>query len=263
MEAIRRLSRPSMLALADALVAGRCNPAEGPRGLADVLPDGQAEPVARDLQDLSAGGLPPRQLAMVLRALAAERADAQAIADRTELVWSGEETSSQTRSTAVVVQQLFEEAQRTVLVASYAFDHSSGGDSLFAKLAARMDAEPGLQARFFVNVERRYGDDRTDEAIVAAFAATFRERVWPGKRMPEVHFDPRGLVLGAQRACLHAKCVVMDESAAFITSANFTEAAHERNYEAGILVRDGRIASSLAEQFESLAASGKLRRVSW
>ncbi|WP_309744892.1 hypothetical protein [Chamaesiphon sp. OTE_20_metabat_361] len=31
---------------------------------------------------------------------------------------------------------------------------------------------------------------------------------------------------GRTRACLHAKCVVIDEEYLLVTSANFTEAAH-------------------------------------
>ena len=261
MEGIRRLSRPLLLALADALATGKYQLAEGARGLAPFLPEGHDQTAADELHALAAEGMLPSHLALVLRALAAERGEAQAIADRTELVWSGDELPAQTRSTAVVVQQLFEEAKEAVLVASYAFDHGAGRENLFARLAARMDAEPGLRARFFVNVERRYGDGRTNDDLLAAFATTFRERIWPGRRLPEVFFDPRALVLGSERACMHAKCVVIDESVAFVTSANFTEAAHQRNFEAGMLVRDRRIAGVLAQQFEGLVAVGLLGRV--
>jgi phosphatidylserine/phosphatidylglycerophosphate/cardiolipin synthase-like enzyme len=54
---------------------------------------------------------------------------------------------------------------------------------------------------------------------------------------------------------------VIDEQIAFITSANFTQAAHERNYEAGVLLRDKRIASTLSQQFETLRELGHLRHV--
>lgn len=46
---------------------------------------------------------------------------------------------------------------------------------------------------------------------------------------------------------MHAKCVVTDETAAFLTSANFTEAAQERNIEVGLLSREPRIAAALVE----------------
>jgi len=57
------------------------------------------------------------------------------------------------------------------------------------------------------------------------------------------------------------KCVVVDEEEAQVTSANFTEAAQERNTEVGVLVRLPNFAKSLNEQFESLVNRGQLKRV--
>lgn len=259
MEAVRSLSRPLLLALADALVLSRYRPADGVPGLAGLIPESALELVAAELHAMTQSGLSGAHLASFLRTLAAERAEAQALSDRTELVWSGEEVAGQTRNTALIVRHLFEEARERVLIASYAFDHV-GGAALFGALAARFDSEAGLQIRFFVNIDRKFGDRRASQEIVAAFVKDFRERVWPGRRQPAVYFDPRALVLGSERACLHAKCVVADGQAAFVTSANFTEAAHERNYEAGVLLRDRRVASALEQQFESLAATGRLER---
>jgi phosphatidylserine/phosphatidylglycerophosphate/cardiolipin synthase-like enzyme len=45
----------------------------------------------------------------------------------------------------------------------------------------------------------------------------------------------------------------VDRRVAFVTSANFTEAAQTRNIEAGALVRDDGFARRLAEHFEALA----------
>jgi phosphatidylserine/phosphatidylglycerophosphate/cardiolipin synthase-like enzyme len=52
--------------------------------------------------------------------------------------------------------------------------------------------------------------------------------------------------------------LVIDDEIAFVTSANFTEWAQERNLEAGVLVRDGSFARSLRNQFESLIAASRL-----
>jgi phosphatidylserine/phosphatidylglycerophosphate/cardiolipin synthase-like enzyme len=51
---------------------------------------------------------------------------------------------------------------------------------------------------------------------------------------------------------LHAKAVVADEEAVFITSANLTEAALDRNIEMGLLVRDRALAASVVSHFRSL-----------
>ena len=52
----------------------------------------------------------------------------------------------------------------------------------------------------------------------------------------------------------------MDDETAFITSANFTESAHERNIELGVLFRENRrVAQSIRSKFESLIQNGFLK----
>jgi phosphatidylserine/phosphatidylglycerophosphate/cardiolipin synthase-like enzyme len=47
---------------------------------------------------------------------------------------------------------------------------------------------------------------------------------------------------------------------AFITSANFTESAHERNIELGVLFRENpKVAQSIRSKFESLIRNGFLK----
>jgi phosphatidylserine/phosphatidylglycerophosphate/cardiolipin synthase-like enzyme len=80
--------------------------------------------------------------------------------------------------------------------------------------------------------------------------------------MPEVYYDPRSLETdGGQRSSLHAKCVVVDRSVAFISSANFTEAAQKRNIEIGVLIRSASFAERIDSHFDALAASGIALRV--
>jgi phosphatidylserine/phosphatidylglycerophosphate/cardiolipin synthase-like enzyme len=53
------------------------------------------------------------------------------------------------------------------------------------------------------------------------------------------------------RSALHAKCIVIDGREALVTSANFTEAAQERNIELGLLVRSAEIASRIERHFQA------------
>ena len=81
-------------------------------------------------------------------------------------------------------------------------------------------------------------------------------------RPPELYFDPRSLAAKAdERGVIHAKCIVVDGRTALVTSANFTESAHARNTEAGVVVHDAGFAQSLEKQFTSLVEAGLLRRV--
>lgn len=253
---------PALEALALALESGR---------LRTPLSRGAAEQAAaldraawQALAGLNALGLGEAQAAALLRAVAVERRRAQALQDRVELVWTGpEEAGAGSRDTAAVVRQLFREAERTVLIASFALDTGERARSLFGELAARHDAEPGLAVRFYVNLARPYGeDDLSEQALIQRFARRFRDEVWPGARPPELFYDPRALEPGhGPRACLHAKCVVVDGRWSFVTSANFTEAAHGRNIEAGVLIEDPVFAAALTGQLHGLAASGALRPV--
>lgn len=58
---------------------------------------------------------------------------------------------------------------------------------------------------------------------------------------------------------LHAKAVVADDAAVFVTSANLTEAALDHNIELGLLVRDPALAVSVTTHFRALIDLGLLR----
>jgi phosphatidylserine/phosphatidylglycerophosphate/cardiolipin synthase-like enzyme len=58
---------------------------------------------------------------------------------------------------------------------------------------------------------------------------------------------------------MHAKCVIVDRSVALVTSANFTTAAQQRNFELGLLVRDDALAGSVWDHFDALVRAGVLR----
>ena len=64
--------------------------------------------------------------------------------------------------------------------------------------------------------------------------------------------NPRALEPDRPTGVLHAKAVVVDEEAVFITSANLTEAGLDRNIEMGLLTRDRPLALSVVRHFEVL-----------
>jgi len=258
-QALAGLGVEALRSLADALESGRLAPPYSALSLQHYLPAAAAASLSAELQ-VSARGTGPVQLAYTLRLVAAERERSFRSTDHVELVWSGPElTGAVSRDTAVVVRELFSSARQTVLVAGYAVYQ---GRQVFAALAENMDARPELRARMFFNVPRDPRDDRSDAELTREFADRFREREWPGRRLPGVFYDPRSLSREpGPRACLHAKCIVADSAIAFVTSANFTEAAQDRNIEAGVLVRSPAFAQALSAQFETLLRSGALRQL--
>jgi phosphatidylserine/phosphatidylglycerophosphate/cardiolipin synthase-like enzyme len=258
MNPLRGLSRPALLQLAQALETGSVSWPPSVLHLRRLGLD--ASPALVDeLSSLGPGKGPALFVAYTLRLLAEERADSQRSRDRIDLVWTGPEgLSARTRDTLVVVRELFQKAQSSVLVSTYAI---AQGQEVFEPLARAMDARLDLVVQFFLNVPRPYQDPRADSLILAESATVFRSG-WPGHRLPEVFYDPRSLSSASGgRVSLHAKCIVVDDRWAFVTSANFTEAAQQRNIEAGVLVDDEGFAHSLRAQFDGLVTAGTLRRL--
>lgn len=220
----------------------------------------RGEATAAELRRATEAGLLPVHIAYALRLLAAERAVATGLDRRAQLVWTGPDmVGSASRSTSVVVQEMFAAARASVLVAGFVVVQ---GKSLFEPLAKRMSDVPGLVVRMFFNVARTYGDDADDSEILRRFSERFCLEHWPWNPRPAVFYDPRALSReSGPRAVLHAKCVVVDDERSLVTSANFTEAAQERNIEAGVVVESAAFAKALRGQFEALVGAGVLKRV--
>jgi len=164
-----------------------------------------------------------------------------------------------TADTYAVVQSLFQEAENEIVLAGYAFHN---GKLLFERLAEQKRSRPHLRIIFHVDVPRRAGDTTTADDIILRYAEEFRSRHWPWQPFPEVYFDPRALDIGSHtRASLHAKVVVVDRTKLFLTSANFTEAAQQRNIEMGLLSNASYLAEQFASYFEGLRTAGHLRRL--
>ena len=216
------------------------------------------DPVVAESQRLYQAGMTAPQLALLLAALADDRAARPVLTEALDLAVTGPEAPSVAlRDTVVVVRELFAQAQQSVLVVGYAVHQ---GRSVFRALAERMEQRPGLNVRLCLHVPRPWGDQTAAEVLLQRFAERFKTQEWPGSRWPAVYYDPRSLELDAgKRASLYAKCVVVDRQVAFVSSANFTEAAQERNIEVGVLLRVPALAEQISRHFQALIEAGVLR----
>ena len=148
-------------------------------------------------------------------------------------MWSGPEVPGlHARDTRRVYEELLGSAQRSIWASTYAF---FDGPKAFEILARRMDATPALRATLLLNIQRKGGDTNVSEQLVRRFAEHFWKTDWPGSSRPNVFYDPRALDADGPAGVLHAKAVVADDEAIFITSANLTEAALDRNIELGAM----------------------------
>jgi phosphatidylserine/phosphatidylglycerophosphate/cardiolipin synthase-like enzyme len=259
-EVFPQLSAEDLRQLAGALRSGRLEPPYTAAGLGRYFAPEIAEAVTPELERLCTDGLRPIHLAWCLESLAEERGKHEGVLDVVDLVSTGPEGPSvANRDTGVVVREIFAVARHSVLVAGYAVYQ---GRRVFEALARRMDEEPSLRVKMFLDVRRTAGDTSVESEVLARFATKFKRNEWPGRRLPEVYYDPRALDLDpGKRASLHAKCVVVDRETAFISSANFTESAQQRNIEIGVLIRSRPLAQKLTHHFEATAEAGWLRAV--
>lgn len=253
-----RLSDADLRQLSGALQAGRLALPFSAVSLARYLAPELRDAVVAESQRLHRAGMTAVQLALLLEALAEDRAARAPLLDRLDLVTSGPEAPGVAiRDTAVVVRELFASARQSVLAVGYAVH---GGRYVFRALAERMEQHPDLEVRLCLDVQRPWQDVTPTALLLRRFAERFITREWPGSRLPAVYYDPRSLALEVgKRASLHAKCIVIDRQVAFVSSANFTEAAQVRNIEVGLLVRIPAIAEALARHFDALIEAGVLR----
>lgn len=213
---------------------------------------------AADLLDAGFQGDPEDVVAMLGRldragAMAALRV---AIAERVhrppprlDLVWTGPETrATLAPGTRAVVERLFESARRSVIVGGYTFDTPEILEPLHRAMRDR-----GVTAMLFLNVPSEADSAAEVEAVATRSIDRFFREIWVfGVPKPDVYYDPRSVVRGPPWVSLHAKCIVVDDERALVTSANFTDRGQTRNVEAGVLVEDRAFSGELGAQWRQL-----------
>jgi len=240
--------------LVSALESGILGPSPTPASLRSVIGDHEdAKNLAAALLELEHQGISGPAAAIWFRTL-------ERVAERTrkpDLVWSGPEVPGlHARETRRVYEELLGSAVRSVWASTYAF---FDGPKAFDVLARRMETTPALSVTLLLNIQRKRGDTTASEHLVRRFADHFWKTDWPGSSRPSIFYDPRALDPEGSDGVLHAKAVVADEEAVFITSANLTEAALDRNIELGVLIRDRAFALTISGYFRSLIARELLK----
>lgn len=259
-EFLFQLSPNELRSLASAFRTGRVSSPCSAPGLSRYVSEPIVDQVAAAIEEMTEIGYSTAGISYALDLVADCRANFSKLDDAIQLVMSGPQlVGSERRDTGVVVRDLFRNAQESVLIAGYAIYQ---GRRLFGELAKRMDELPKLDVQMFLDISRKPGDSSTSGEIVRRFADRFQCEEWPhNSRIPQVFYDSRGLDLDwTERASMHAKCVVVDGRRVFVSSANFTEAAQERNVEIGVLFESVAAAARINRFFAALADSGQFQR---
>lgn len=180
-------------------------------------------------------------------ALAAKRSRPTA-----ELVWTGPATSVvPVRRTEQVLFDLIQSAERRLTVMSFGIFEVPRLVSALEEALAR-----GVELRIVLGDRESRSDLEIDRQrhqlgqVVAVRAALLH---WSPERRPRDEHGHAGL--------MHAKAAVADSRVAFLTSANLTVSALERNMELGVLIRGGTLPASIDRLIDALLESGELRAV--
>lgn len=165
-------------------------------------------------------------------------------AQRCELAWSGPDIAhSRFRRTDSVSAEVIDSARERLWMATYSI---SGSDLMISRLAEAK--RRGVTIHLLVEHPHYITNNR--EGIRA-----FRDLgVAPMTWRPDLR--PAG-----GKSSFHPKCIVADDSMAFVTSANLSVAAHERNIETGVLITGGELPRQLAARFASLLIHGMLEAI--
>lgn len=168
-----------------------------------------------------------------------------------ELVWTGPKTDLvPTRQTEQALLEVIESAMSELFIVAYVFYNAASiVDALNKAIADKVEVSVLLES----SVE--HGGNVTIDGMKAMRAAV------PGIKI--YHWNPSDRKDEGDTASfsVHAKCAVADGKTAFITSANLTTAALERNMELGVLVKGGQLPAKLHGHLKALIATKVIEKV--
>lgn len=192
-------------------------------------------------------GLSGAELAMALEAAEVATRESEK-SQSLELVWTGPESQRiASRRTDQVLYGLAGEARSDLLIVSFV---AYGVDRLAELIRAAADRDVAIDLILETRTESGGQIDFDGLRALEPLPRSTRVYCWP---LEERRLDDRG-----RRGVLHAKTMVVDRSSAFVTSANLTGRALERNMELGVVVRGGPIPERIARHFEDLIDRGVL-----
>jgi len=207
-------------------------------------PNADKEMVGRlDRAWRSSKDISPREVASALRGAAAT-ASLQENRGVVDLVWTGPSTGQvPVRHTEQVLCEVIESAKRRLFLVSFV---AYEVDSIIRALLGAIGRQ--VQIDVLLESSSEHGGKVSYDSVKAMRQSlpSVNIYVWrSGKKTRAGHLS----------GAVHAKCAVADGELAFITSANLTAAAMERNMELGVLVKGGDLPSELHRHLEALIST--------
>ncbi|MDX2375191.1 DISARM system phospholipase D-like protein DrmC [Microbacterium sp. LRZ72] len=227
-ELASRLTAATALKVASSLeIDGRLS-----KALEKLPPDSEVSPALSSCH----AALGPDALVSVLRGFAIA---AGTNASDIRAVWSGPSFDGDSDHTTSALAHLIDSAHEDVFASTY----SATADSVFVQALWRAIAR-GVRTTLLI--DSKVKDGQTAAMLQRKLAGA---RFW-------TYLPPNG-----QYAAQHAKVVIVDSQSAFVTSANLSVAAAERNLEAGVIIRNADFASGMRQRFTKLWQAGEITDV--
>lgn len=193
---------------------------------------------------------PPRDVSSALRgasATAVLRENRGAV----EMVWTGPSTGQiPVRHTEQVLCQVIESAKRRLFLVSFVAYEI---DSIIMALRDAIGRQ--VQINVLLESSSEHGGRIHHDSAKAL------QKILPSISIYTWSHAKKAIYSRQLPGAVHAKCAVADEELAFITSANLTSAAMERNMELGVLVKAGNLPLELHRHLEALISTKVVEQV--
>ena len=183
----------------------------------------------------------PREVASALKA-AKTTVDMAVDSDSVDLVWTGPSYGTiPTRHTERVLCEIIDASMDKLFMVSFvAYEIDSILESLRSALSR------GVKVEMLLESSREHGGK------IYVDSAEMMKEALPGVRVYYWKDDSKKVPGNVHAGSVHAKCAVADEKFAFISSANLTTAAMNRNMELGVLLKGGRLPADLHNHLQML-----------
>jgi cardiolipin synthase len=190
--------------------------------------------------------IPPVELAGMLTAACAAYYRAKA-EQEVELVWTGPSSKMiATRKTEQALLQVINAAELKLFITSFVAYNIASIMRALERAIAR-----SVQVSMLLEASESHGGGVSIDAIAKMKSALPTARLFSWVHKGE----------GFAGGKVHAKVAVADEIFCFISSANLTGHAMEKNMEAGVLIRGGATPSGLHRHLEALQTTHVIVRV--
>ncbi|MBS3910101.1 MAG: DISARM system phospholipase D-like protein DrmC [Actinobacteria bacterium] len=190
----------------------------------------------------------PSELAVSLRAASAT-ANLIGSRETIEMVWTGPTTGLvPSRHTEQVLLEVIGAARRSLYLVSFvAYNIGAVVEAI------RSAIDMGVKVDILLEASTSHGGTLDIDSVRMFSQQIPSANIYTWSQAAKAASEWTGVV--------HAKCAVADGELAFITSANLTMAAMERNMELGVVVHGGHLPDQLARHLEALITTGIIERV--